>query len=370
MNESLLVEEPVPTFFGLALWTHRTTGSSMDGSLDDASSYEDVPFLHEALIAAISIAFFRWTVRMQSNEPALLRWFFCGLLAALAATKKKKSYELITAVEIFSYAIVWIMLRPVQPTTSRFRQGLFRLLAVAVGAFLSMALSHVLCSSTSMFWKLLHRITPSFVIQSLEYLFPVAEMTAAYNIMGQFALEPHLYHGMIHHLFFVTFHIQVGMGFLGIDFLRAEQGRRNQLIRLDVEDKEEGNEKTDGTAHNDTTTSLNGNKDGGGKKLLEKSRIFQRGAAPFSKYGRVVNYFFVREVLAQGSHWPCHSLLVLGAALPYMAQIIVYGSINRFAYVCVQDELHRTVRFRQVFERENHLTTMANDSPTSPEGRL
>jgi hypothetical protein len=53
-----------------------------------------------------------------------------------------------------------------------------------------------------------------------------------------------------------------------------------------------------------------------------------------------------------------------------MAQIILYGNINHYAYVCVQDELHRTIRFRQVFENENHLTAMANDSPTSPEGIL
>jgi hypothetical protein len=52
-----------------------------------------------------------------------------------------------------------------------------------------------------------------------------------------------------------------------------------------------------------------------------------------------------------------------------MAQIIVYGNINHYAYVCVQDELHRTIRFRQVFVQDNHLTAMANDSPTSPEGK-
>jgi hypothetical protein len=51
-----------------------------------------------------------------------------------------------------------------------------------------------------------------------------------------------------------------------------------------------------------------------------------------------------------------------------MAQIIVFGNINQFAYACVQDEMHRTIRFRQVFAQDNHLTAMANDSPTSPEG--
>lgn len=51
-----------------------------------------------------------------------------------------------------------------------------------------------------------------------------------------------------------------------------------------------------------------------------------------------------------------------------MAQIILYGNINHYAYVCVQDELHRTIRYRQVFVQDNHLLAMANDSPTSPEG--
>ena len=52
-----------------------------------------------------------------------------------------------------------------------------------------------------------------------------------------------------------------------------------------------------------------------------------------------------------------------------MAQIIFYGNINQYAYVCVQDELHRTIRYRQVFRQDNHLLAMANDSPTSPEGK-
>lgn len=51
-----------------------------------------------------------------------------------------------------------------------------------------------------------------------------------------------------------------------------------------------------------------------------------------------------------------------------MAQIILYGNINHYAYVCVQDELHRMIRYRQVFVHDNHLIAMANDSPTSPEG--
>lgn len=43
------------------------------------------------------------------------------------------------------------------------------------------------------------------------------------------------------HLFFATFNIQVGMGYLGINFLRKEQSRRNQLVQMDIiGDQEEG----------------------------------------------------------------------------------------------------------------------------------
>lgn len=62
--------------------------------------------------------------------------------------------------------------------------------------------------------------------------------------------------------------------------------------------------------------------------------------------------------------------IVFLSALPYMAQIILYGNINHYAYVCVQDELHRTIRYRQVFVQDNHLLAMATDSPTSPEGKI
>lgn len=290
MNDSLA--QQVPTFFGLALSTHRVLlgGAAGGDSTTTASMLQDdviAYFPHEAWIAAVSIAFFRSTVRLQGQEPAVLRWFFCGLLAALAFTRK--SYELITAVEIFSYAVSWLILRrPRQRPPSAAaaagmhqsaRDALFRLLSIAAGAVLSMLISHAMFSSSGgvpSYKRLVTMWTPSLVRRGIAYLFPVAEMTAAYEIMRQLALEPEFFEQMIQHLFFVTFHIQVGMGFLGIDFLRAEQSRRNQLIRLDVMENEKGNGQNGSKADE--------SENGDNKRLLEKSRLFQRGAAPFSKY--------------------------------------------------------------------------------------
>lgn len=353
MNETLLPDEE-PSFFGLALHTHRvlmnnTILGDMGGD-STSTDYEQLPlvsyFQYEAVIAAIAIFFFRSTVRVQTQEPAVLRWFFCLLLAALAYTKK--SYELLAAVEIFSFVVSWLLLMPLnrrQQGSSESEEGggastavvssrdvAVRLLSIATGAVLSMVLSHTIFTS-GLLWKFARLTTPAIVIRGLEYMFPVAEMKAAYDIMHQLALEPAMFKHMMEHLFFVTFHIQIGMGYLGIGFLREEQSRRNKLIRLDVADEgDKGSSKG-------SETNNGSKKDGEKSAVLERSRRFQRGAAPY----------------------------IFGAALPYMLQIIIYGNINKFAFSCVQDDLHRTIRFRQVFEHDNHLTAMALDSPTSPE---
>lgn len=346
-NETAAAE---PSFFGLALSTHRVLMKQAGlPTTADVASDEIVglssAFPYEAAIAAISIGFFRSTVRWNKEEPAVLRWFFCLLLAALAFTQR--SYELLVAVEIFSYVVSWLILRPplVLPfgpaaraatSSSPEQQLMIRLLSIALGAIGSMLLSHATFGS-GVLLRLVKLLTPRIVVQTLEYLFPISEMTAAYNIMHSLAMEPDVYKQMIEHLFFVTFHIQVGMGYLGIDFLRNEQSRRNMLIRLDV-DGDEAQDKNSST----TTSNRNGDHPQQKKDLTGRARSFQRSAAPF----------------------------IFRVALPYMMQIILYGNINKFAFSCVHDELHRTVRFRQVFEHDNHLTAMATDSPTSPEGML
>ena len=338
----------MPTFFGLALTTQRALLQQRSLATTAASeSLLPVPglmsaFPYEAVIAATAIVFFRATVQWEhqhsnKKEPAVLRWFFCGLLAVLAYTEK--SYELLAAVELFSYVVPWLLVRPLRTTQSHqstppSREALLRLLSIAVGGLGSMLVAHGMFGESMILWRILQWLTPSTVAQALEYLFPISEMKAAYNIMQQFAMEPDVFRHMMQRLFFVTFHIQVAMGYLGIDFLREEQGRRNQLIRLDV--KEDG-DPVEHDKNGTTDSTLENQKQNG---LSRRSRHFQRGAGPF----------------------------IFKVALPYMAQIIIYGNINRFSFSCVHDELHRIIRYRQVFEHDNHLTAMATDSPTSPEG--
>jgi hypothetical protein len=130
---------------------------------------------------------------------------------------------------------------------------------------------------------------------------------------------------------------------LGIGFLRKEQHRRNQLVRLDVPDTNE----TEANAKNNTTsTDGNGTNNASNSSAttnsnLQRSQRFQRGAAPF----------------------------ILLSALPYMFQIILYGNINKFAFTCLQHDLHRQVRLNQLFDNDNHLLSLALESPISPEGK-
>jgi len=305
---------PVEVIFGLALTTHRDKDLGAT-----ATSY----FLYEGLIAAVAILFFRSTVQLSSTkEPVALRWFFAILLAVLAYCKK--SYELIVAVELFSYAVPVVLLIRLQPTASTVA---VRLLSVAASAMASLLLSHLMV--TGGLGNLAGMFTPSVVVRTLHYLFPVNEMKAAYKIMEAFH-DPEILAKQAHHLLFVTFHIQVGMGYIGIDFLRKEQHRRNQLVRLDVADK----------VPVEDTKSIAKDKSGKVSTKMERAERFQRTAAPF----------------------------ILFTALPYMFQIIFFGNINKFSFSCVQHDLHRQVRLNQLFDHDNHLLSLATETTTLPGG--
>jgi hypothetical protein len=345
MALSSQLQSPVEYFFGLALTTHR------DKELgSEAVSY----FVYEGLIAAIAILFFRSTVQLfQAPEPRALRWFFAVLLAALAYFKK--SYELIMAVQIFSFAVPWVLslhwsLRHVHGNSSsnhtstntstntnsspareksQSRDMILRLVLIAASAVASLIVSHVVI--TGSLYKVASLVTPRVVVLTLEYLFPIAEMKAAYAIMAAFA-DPAVLEKQAYHLLFVTFHIQVGMGYVGIDFLRKEQHRRNQLVRLDVADAEEDSKHGSNVDAKGETLSPATIK-------LKRSQRFQRTAAPF----------------------------IVFTALPYMFQIILYGNINKFSFSCLQHDLHRQVRLNQLFDNDSHLLSLALDSPISPE---
>jgi hypothetical protein len=304
-----------PSILGFTLSTHRDKGLG-----PDAATY----FQAEAFIAAISVLFYRTTVTWK-DEPLAVRWFFAILLAVLAYMKK--SYELIVAVEFFSYAVPYVLLFGGGPKLNVKSYMLSRMIAMAASAILSLLVAHLLVSG-----KLLHLfqvVAPDFFIKGLGYVFPIEELNNAYNIMVAFA-DPAVLRKQVSNLFFVTYHIQVGIGFLGINFLQKEQDRKNQLLRMDIyhEDKEDSN----GEESNDETSRRTA-------VMMGRSKKFQSTAAPF--------IFFT--------------------ALPYMFQIIFYGNMNKFAFSCLQHDLHRIIRLNELFDHDSHLIAMANDSPISPE---
>lgn len=297
----------------LTLTTHREESSP------DATSF----FQHEAWIAAISIFFFRYTVRF-SSEPWIMRIFCGGVLAYLAFHKEQ--YELITAVEIFTYCTAFVLFTHSTTTSSSSttKDLMFRLVALAVGGLLSFGLAKMMLADD--LGEVLSRVLPDVVVRTAHYLFPIQELFEAFRILDSFS-HPVILRKHISHLLFVTFHIQIGMGFLGISFLRAEQTRRNQLIRLDVPTVEADQ---NGTAGEDDKKG----------RAMERSRRFQRGALPF----------------------------ILFTALPYMFQIILFGNINSFSSQCVLHDMHKNVRLKELFDSDNRLSTMAAESATSPEG--
>lgn len=301
------------TYFGIALTTHR------DKDLQENATHF---FQYECLLAAIAVMFCRWTVSLKSREPRLLRGFFALLLGFLAFSKR--SYTLITAVQIFSYAVPIIMTSNKIPNEKH-----VRIACIAISAGVSFLLSHLLLSK-QVWMTCIHTLTPGPVKQFANYMFPIEEIAKAYNVLLHF-VNPAILHKQVATLFFATFNIQVGMGYLGIDFLKKEQARRNQLARMDMLD-----DSSDGTP----STNVNGQSQDKQKRKEEASRRFQKSAAPF----------------------------ILFTAVPYMLQIIIFGNINHFAFLCLQHDLSRAVRLNNLFDNDSYLIAMANDSATSPGG--
>ena len=115
-----------------------------------------------------------------------------------------------------------------------------------------------------------------------------------------------------------------------IDFLRSEQIRKNQLVRMEIVSEEDG---VDTKTKNDKTKREN---------LLKKAKKFRHEAAPF----------------------------ILFTVIPYMLQIIILGNINRYSFACFRDEMHKAVRLNELFDHDSHLVAMSKASAVSPGGML
>jgi len=174
-------------------------------------------------------------------------------------------------------------------------------LSMSIGIAIIILLSPPLCLytcrlfSNPIFLSTLILNTPIFISNTLQYMFPLSELSASYNIICSFVSDKVLLHDMIVHLLFVTFHIQVSLGHIGIAFLTSEQRRKNMLIRMDVDEKEEGV---------DSASSKVGKKKGNGEASKEKKK---KKFDPSSKFRRSAPTFILLTVL------------------PYMFQIILFG---------------------------------------------
>jgi hypothetical protein len=320
---------PTDSLFGIPLSTHRIRDAEISS------------FLYESVISAAAVLFFRTTIYRQ-KEPRLLRWFFGVMLAFLAYTNK--SYELISAVEMFSYAVPFLLHSDLP---LHFLNGcvndskLLRLVFIGLSAIVSLIVCHLVASGDM--FHALGLVTPSWVMEGLSWMFPIQEVQAAYDIIDDFILEPTLLQTQIARLLFITFHIQVGMGYLGINFLNKEQERRNQLVRMDMigdDDDEEGGDQPTKTKNGKKQQTGENKADASDTKKLSRAKRFQKSAAPF--------IFFT--------------------AVPYMIQIIGYGNLNAFAFACFKDDVHRAVRLYDLFEHDNNLVAMSLHSAKGPAG--
>ena len=178
-------------------------------------------------------------------------------------------------------------------------------------------------------------------MDGVGYLMPIKEFKAAHDIMTEF-IDPTELYAKSKHLLFVTFHIQVGMGYLGIEFLRAEQGRKNQLVKIEEEVKKNG-----AGTDSDNAVKMNGTKKKAKstekkKKQKDASEKFRKSAGPF--------IFFV--------------------ALPYMMQIVFYGGMNMYAFHCFRDDIHRAIRLNDLFANNGArfvATATSKESNLSPD---
>jgi len=164
--------------------------------------------------------------------------------------------------------------------------------------------------------------------QGLQYLLPISEFSNAYTMITRFTTNTNELKSQLYQLLFVTFHIQVGMGFIGIDFLRKEQLRRNQLVLIDQQSL-----TTNANDNLSTTKNDSNNK-------LQKARMFRKSTLPF----------------------------IVFTVIPYMCQLILFGGLNMYAYSCFKDDLHRAVRLNVLFENDAHLVSISSSSTTKSPG--
>lgn len=302
-------------------------------------------FPYDGIIAVIAVTYCRFTVN-YSGESKASRLCWSALLGYLSYNQYDYWLQIYTHILSFGIFFHEKACEYFTEGSQKKADGLYKQVqALTVIVTVFHAIGHILfsisypasanslfqsklyefCSGTSLF-KL---IWEKFVF-SCGYLLPVNEFISAHDIITEFVVPAELY-AKAGHLLFITFHIQVGMGYLGISFLRAEQSRKNALIKIE-DDKKKADQAADaiGSDHDR-------NENGGNKRDYDPSAKFRNSAGSF----------------------------ILFAALPYMVQIVFYGGINMYAFHCFRDDIHRTIRLNDLFANDGARFVATATSKTS-----
>ena len=388
---------PPPVFLGDHRPTYRnSTFGSYDELIEAGLVTEgELYFPHECIIAAIAVSFFRMTIKSRPDEPLLLRLFFALSLGCLAYLKKP--YAMIGAIEMFSYAVPHILLTTniqdilqrlslskstlsqdsstsgdpngnanSSPAISRrFQTILVRLFLIGASAVVSLVISHVIHSGH--FFPMIWAWLPSAIQGAVLYMIPVTEMQQAYETIALF-VDRTVLRKQIATLLFVTFHIQVGMGYLGIDFLVKEQKRRNELIRIEMStnDADTNNSGSD-------ENSFEGSSTGAAKKNSSDGTDDSVLSSPSKRnaQGEISGDLQKKQKAAAHRFQRGATPFILFTAIPYMFQIIGFGNLNFFAYHCFEHDMKRSVRLNQLFAHGSHLVAMSKDTTNgSPNGKV
>ena len=309
---------------------------------DSAQSY----FANEGLLATIAIVFCRYTVTFY-NETQMERLMYAGILGYL--TWMREDYWLIATVQLSSHFISYTLrtLLPSLPsktnkkkkTIASFLLDLLIFMAtLCLGTMVIFYFVYNSANKQGFLGSIYSTIVPSTLVRqqiydTICYLIPVEEVKEAYDTIAAF-VNPQTLNSQVSHLFFITLQIQIGMGYLGIGFLRTEQIRKNSLITL--ESRKAGNNNN----NKNKKKSKKSKKQNGNKEEEDVSKEFRRSS---------VSFIFL-------------------AAVPYMAQIIFFGGMNMYTFHCFRDDCHRTIRLSGLFDSDGSrfINTAQNSTALSP----
>jgi len=280
-------------------------------------------------------------------------------------------------------------------------------LGTSILALVTLPLCLLFCRTFSnpTFLQTITTLTPQPLQNLLQFMLPISELSAAYTIIATFVPNQQLLHGMMKHLLFVTFHIQVGMGHIGIDFLTSEQRRKNMLIRMDVDnpDPSSDDDDADDSSSNNTTSSNSEQKYELGTVISKEFQDPTTGKMKMS-HGKIKKYFAKEKLYhvvfedsvsedmdedevkrysstatttttkkKKTKFDPSRKFrrsapsFILFCVVPYMIQIILFGNLNNFVFMFVRNSIHRSIRIHELFHHESHLEAIANDSAQSPD---